>query len=116
MKKLLLIDGILDVKETSLLGNELNNRKFEVVINSVEDGIIVIDEFQNIKAFNNVILKIFGVSQDAVLNNNIDVLDEFCPSVIRELKKNGSFSNFSFTTRNRRKHKGVYFVIKIFLR
>lgn len=93
---ILKVEGVRQVTKASLLENEFNKRKFSALINSLEDGVIIIDETHRIRAFNDIVLSNFAMNEDDFLNSGIDVLESICPDIVKKLRSNGEFSNQSF--------------------
>jgi len=100
MNDIFKIKGVMDVWETPLLESEFNKRKFSAVINSVDDGIIVLDKSYIVKTFNEAVLSIFGVDASFITDKNISSLTNLCPQLIEALNSRGTFSNITFAIKN----------------
>lgn len=94
---ILKVDGVSCVNRASLLESEFNKRKFSAVINSLEDGVVILDEINDIRAFNEVFLSIFNMIEEDVLNQKIDILDVICPSIVAKINSAEEFTNLSFS-------------------
>lgn len=92
---ILLVEGVSSVTKASLLESEFNKRKFSALINSLEDGVVIIDDLYNIRAFNERALEIFDM-QEEILSSSIDVLKSSCPLVVEKIKKNEEIINLTF--------------------
>ncbi|MGB3366980.1 MAG: PAS domain-containing protein, partial [Acidaminobacteraceae bacterium] len=88
--------GVISINRASLLESEFNKRKFSALINSLEDGIIIIDGIGNIREFNETALYIFSITDYDISNKSVDVLSDICPSIVSRIKENKEFMNVSF--------------------
>jgi len=70
------LNTCIDISEKKRLEHSLQTsmRRFEAVINSAYDGIITIDDEQNIKMFNKAASEMFGLSQQEALGKSLSSL------------------------------------------
>lgn len=75
-KKFRIIQTCVEITEKRLLEKQLNlsMKRFEAVVNTAYDGIITIDEQQNVKLFNDAAQSMFGYSETEIIGQPLTKL------------------------------------------
>ena len=100
IKKLLNIDGVLNVEEVELLSYEKNERKLLAIIDAVQDGILAINHNEQVELFNNYCEKIFNTKKECIVGKNVKQLLGYDEPIINLLKTGKDYDNIEVFTKN----------------
>jgi len=102
IEKLFEIEDVISVKETDLLENEKNEKKLLAVIDTVDEGIMVVDRNCKIEIFNKYCEELFHYSKEEVLGMELIDLLKVNPPMLDLLKTGKNYDNIEIKIKNER--------------
>lgn len=96
------LNGVINIKEINLMPSEEHERRILAFIDSVEEGIIAINESGKIEIFNNYCENIFNYSKDELIGKHITNLLSSDAPIIRLLKEGKSYNNLEMKIKTKR--------------
>lgn len=100
------IEGIMSVKEIKLLNHEKTERKLLAIIDSVEDGIIAVNQNKEVEIFNRYCENLFNVNKEYIISKDIrKVLGNKIP-ILKMLEDGQRYDNVEVSIKvgNQNKH------------
>lgn len=102
IEKLFEIEDVISVNETDLLENEKNEKKLLAVIDTVDEGIMVVDRNCKIEIFNKYCEELFRYSKEEVLGMELIDLLKVNPPMLDLLKTGKNYDNVEIKINNER--------------
>ncbi|MCY6372012.1 sigma 54-interacting transcriptional regulator [Clostridium ganghwense] len=96
------LEGVVSINEVELLQQEKNERKLLATIDSVDEGIMAINNKMEIEIFNNYCQKIFHCQKEEVLGTNIKSFLKINAPMVNLLQNGEKYDNIEINIENER--------------
>lgn len=102
IKSLYSVEGVINIKEIELLKQEKNERRLMAIIDSVDEGIIAINNKKEIELFNSYCEKIFHYKREEIIGSSINNFLKINIPMINLLKTGKKYDNVEINVKNNR--------------
>ncbi|GAA0178808.1 sigma 54-interacting transcriptional regulator [Clostridium sediminicola] len=99
-KELLKLEGVHSVREVELMKHEKNERKLRAIIDSVDEGIMAINNKMEIEIFNSYCEKVFYCNKEEVIGNKVEEFLAINAPMINLLKTGKKYDNVEIEIKN----------------
>lgn len=96
------VEGVIDVHEINLLKKEQNEKNLLAIIDSVDEGILAINNKMEIEFFNNYCEQIFHYKKEEVIGKNINHIFNINTPMAKLLKTGEKYDNIEINIKNNR--------------